>query len=368
MKAIITGGGTGGHIYPAISVGNRLKEKGWELLYIGSENGLENKIVPENGINLETIEVAPLIRKISLQLFKTFYKSSRGYFQSRKIIKKFNPDIVFGTGGFVAGPVVLAGCMKKVPSLIHEQNVYPGLTNKLLSIFVEKIALNYEEAVKYFPLNIEEKSVVTGNPIRKNIIKTKKYTGIKKLGLVTYKKTLLVFGGSQGSKSINEAMYKVCKYYYNSNKLQIVYITGNKNYKKIKTKLKKKGIDLDKNIKLKAYLNNMEWAYAAADLVVYRAGATGLSEITARGIPAILIPYPYAAGDHQTYNARNLEKEGAAEVISDDKLNGRILLKKIKKLLGDTSRLKEMRGNSKKLGIPDATEKIVNLIEEIVEI
>ncbi|MFW6268687.1 MAG: undecaprenyldiphospho-muramoylpentapeptide beta-N-acetylglucosaminyltransferase [Bacillota bacterium] len=365
MKAIISGGGTGGHIYPALAVAQKLNDKGWELLYIGSEKGMENRIISETEINFQTIEVAPLKRKISLTVFKTLYKSTRGYFQSKKIIKKFKPDLVFGTGGFVAGPVVLAGTRSGVNSLIHEQNVYPGLTNKLLSFWVDKIALNYEEAVKYFPGDIEEKAVVTGNPIREEILKTSRNQGINKLGLDKNKYTLLVFGGSQGSKSINQAMNKVCQYYNNSNRIQIIYITGQKNYEKIKNQLKDREIALNRNIFLLSYLNNMEWAYAAADLVVYRAGATGLSEITAKGIPAILIPYPFATGDHQTYNAKNLEKQGAAIVIKDNELDGNILLQKIKEIFSSRQLLNEMKINSKKLGKPDATDRLVRLIEDL---
>ena len=183
MKAIITGGGTGGHIYPAISVGLKLKERGWDIIYVGSKEGLENKIVPKNNIKLKNVEVAPLPRRISLNLIKAFYKSTKGYFQTKKIVEEVDPDIIFGTGGFVAGPVVLSACREGIPGLIHEQNVYPGITNKLLAYSVDKVALNYEEAVKYFSDRITNKFVVTGNPIREKILQTKRKEGINNLKL-----------------------------------------------------------------------------------------------------------------------------------------------------------------------------------------
>ena len=168
--------------------------------------------------------------------------------------------------------------------------------------------------------------------------------------------------------SINQAMFKVCKYYYKSSEVQIVYITGERNYEKIKDKLEKDGIDVsNKNIKLKSYLHNMEWAYAAADLIVYRAGATGLAEITARGIPAILIPYPHATGNHQEYNAKNLEKHGAAVVISDKNLNSKILLKRIKYLFSNKNILENMAKKSKEMGNPRAAEDLAVLIDKMVE-
>lgn len=368
MKAIITGGGTGGHIYPALAIARKLKDKKWDVLYIGSQNSQEEKIVPEKGFKLETVAAAPLPRKITPLLARTIILSAKGFFQARKLIKRFNPDIVFGTGGFVAGPIVLAAVLSGYKTIIHEQNVYPGITNRLLSLAVDRIALNFEEAIAYFPVKKNNKFVVTGNPIRESILTTKRRDGIEKLQLDHHRKTLLVFGGSQGSQTINQAMIDVCKVFAGKSWLQIIYITGTKNYQEVKKKLKKIGFDFANtdNIKIFPYLHNMEFAYAAADLIVYRAGATGLAEITARGIPSILIPYPYAAGDHQQYNAGVLKKEGAAVVISDDKLNAKYLVNCIKKLFNETGLLKKMRDNSKKIGKPEAAAELIKEIEKMV--
>ncbi|MFP4661156.1 MAG: undecaprenyldiphospho-muramoylpentapeptide beta-N-acetylglucosaminyltransferase [Halanaerobiales bacterium] len=368
MKAIITGGGTGGHIYPALAVLRALENKGWDILYIGSRGGLEGNIIPAEGIKFREVNVAPLPRKLSLKLISSPIKTAVGFYQARKIIKGFKPDIVLGTGGFVAGPVVLAAAMLKIPSVIQEQNVYPGFTNKMLARWVNAIALNFAEARKYFPENIKAEYRVTGNPIRKVILDTDRKSGMKQLSLDANRKTILVFGGSQGAMSINKAMIDVYRHFQDNNRIQIIHITGKKNYNTILDEIRKEGININKSghYKIKSYITHMEYAYAVADLVVYRAGATGIAEITAKGIPAILIPYPFAAENHQEYNARNLEKHGAAVVILDKDLNGRKLIEKIEMLINDHKRLSEMSRNSRKLANPDAVKNIVNLIEEMV--
>lgn len=368
MKAILTGGGTGGHIYPALSVGLDLKKQGWKILYIGSKNSWEKKLIVDKGLRFKAINVAPLPRKLTLKLIISILKSLQGFFQARHIIKKFQPDVIFGTGGFVAGPVVEAGSLSGYPTIIHEQNVYPGITNRLLSYTVDKVALNFKEAIDYFPGKVAEKSVVTGNPVRKSILETSREQGLANLGLDNSRKTLLVFGGSQGARTINQAMFKVCEYFQQKSWLQIIYITGKDKYDKIIEEFKKRDLKLDKinNIKIMPYLHNMEWAYAIANLIVYRAGATGLAEITARGIPAILVPYPYATGNHQEYNAQILEKHGAAIVVSDTELTGDLLIDKIKELIVNEKLLVKMKKNSKKMGQPKAVDNLVSEIKALV--
>lgn len=368
MKAIVTGGGTGGHIYPALAVARGLLEKDWEVLFVGSTNSLESRLIPEEGLPFQEIEVAPLSRKINLKLFSTLGKTVKGVFQARKIIKSFKPDAVLGTGGYVTGPVLLAASLLKYPTIIHEQNVYPGLTNRLLARFVDIIALNFTDAERYFPDRIKRKIKVTGNPIRDIIMKKTRQEGINGLGLLNNRKNILVFGGSQGALSINNSMVEVYKTYQESRVVQIIHLTGEKNYQSIIEKLEKESINLDKitHFKLMPYLKKIELAYAVADLIIYRAGATGIAEITARGIPAILIPYPYAAENHQEYNARTLEKHGAAIVIEDRELTGEKLVKNIKNLLENKEVLSKMAVNSKLLGKPEARDNLVRLVEENV--
>jgi UDP-N-acetylglucosamine--N-acetylmuramyl-(pentapeptide) pyrophosphoryl-undecaprenol N-acetylglucosamine transferase len=205
MKVLITGGGTGGHIYPALSVADKLKDKGWDVEYVGSPNSLEEEILKSTDYSFHPIEVLPLPRKINLQLFKSLFVSLKAVYNSYKLINKINPDVIFGTGGYVTGPVLLSAFFHRIPTVIHEQNIYPGITNKILSYFVSKIAVTNIGAKKYFSQRVQSKIVETGNPIRKEIVQTDKITGIDKLRLSLNKKTLFIMGGSQGSETINNA-------------------------------------------------------------------------------------------------------------------------------------------------------------------
>ncbi|MGM0411558.1 MAG: UDP-N-acetylglucosamine--N-acetylmuramyl-(pentapeptide) pyrophosphoryl-undecaprenol N-acetylglucosamine transferase, partial [Bacillota bacterium] len=198
MKAVITGGGTGGHIYPAIAIALNLREKGWDILYLGSKNSLEENIAKEWNINFIGVNVAPLPRNLSLKIFKSLGINFKGLYQAKKIIKKYDIDIVFGTGGFVAGPVVLAAYLGGIPTIIHEQNVYPGITNKLLSYISEKIAVNFIDSKKYFPKKAKNKLIETGIPVRDKIFNIEKEKAIDYFNFDLTKKTLLIFGGSQG--------------------------------------------------------------------------------------------------------------------------------------------------------------------------
>jgi UDP-N-acetylglucosamine--N-acetylmuramyl-(pentapeptide) pyrophosphoryl-undecaprenol N-acetylglucosamine transferase len=367
-KAIITGGGTGGHIYPALTVASALIARGWDILYLGSTQGLESRLIPEEGIDYISVEVSALPRKISPAILSSLYSNTRGFFQARRLIGKYRPDLVLGTGGFVTGPVVLAASLLKIPTVIHEQNVYPGLTNRLLSYRVNRIALNFAAADSYFSRKVRHKLRVTGNPVRDVILTTTLKEGLEKLGLKNGRKNLLVFGGSQGSRTINRAMEEILKRMSEFSSLQVIHITGQEHYNNFLKKAGELGIDLDKetNYLVIPYLTGMEFAYAVADLIVSRAGATGIAEITVRGIPAILIPYPYATGNHQKYNAVNLAECGAAVMIEDRNLTGELLLKTVADLIKDDQRLEKMKRNSRQLGQPDAEARLISLIEELV--
>lgn len=367
MKAIITGGGTGGHIYPALAVARELIKRDWEILYVGSKNSLEGRLIPEEGISYQEIDVSPLPRKISLEVLVSLIRTGKGLIQARHIIKGYRPDIVLGTGGFVSGPVLLAAALSRFKSVIHEQNVYPGLTNRILARVVDYIAINFADAERYFPSRTRSKLWVTGNPVRKTILETTRREGLKELKLEDKKLTLLVSGGSQGSMSINKAMIKLYQSYLDSSRVQIIHLTGEANYKEVLKMIEETGIVLKNqtHYKIIPYLKKMHLAYAVADLAIFRAGATGIAEITSRGIPAILIPYPYASGNHQEYNARSLTENGAAEKILDRELNGELLLEKVDNLLNDKEKLLKMKEMSLEMGQPDALEKLVSLIERV---
>lgn len=362
MRLLLSGGGTGGHIYPAVTIARSiaLLEK-TDILFVGTKQGLEADIIPQEGFNFKTVDVRGLERRFSWDNVVTLSKAAGSVWESRRIIQQFDPDIVIGTGGYVCGPVLLAASWMGIPTIIQEQNVIPGITNKLLSHFVDKIAVGYQEAGSHF--GKPGKVVFTGNPIRSEVVSASREEGICKLGLDVNKLTILVSGGSRGARSINNAMLNVYAHLAGRNDIQILHVTGQSEYNSLVGNLKQNGIDISKigNIIIKPYLHNMPYALAAADLAIFRAGAIGLAELTARGIPAILIPYPYAAENHQEYNARVLEKHGAAIVIRDAELTGKTLINAIEQLLENRTTLANMAQASRELGRPQAAESIARL-------
>lgn len=363
MRVIMSGGGTGGHIYPAITIIRAIQKEvqDCEVLFIGTQHGLESDIIPKEGLDFRTIDIRGFERRLSMQNVHTIIKTIGSVWQSRQIIRNFKPDIVIGTGGYVCGPVLLAASMMAIPTIIQEQNVIPGITNKILARFVEKIAVGYGEARTYF--TNKDKIVVTGNPVRPEVISATREEGIKALGLDPAKRTILISGGSRGARSINQAMVQVYQQFAGRQDIQLLHVTGQSEYNDIVGNLKQCCIDTTKagNIIIKPYLYNMPQALAVADIAVFRAGAIGLAELTARGIPSILIPYPYAAENHQEFNARVMEQQGAAVVIRDAELNGARLIKVINELVNSPTTLDEMANASKKIGCPKAAESIAKM-------
>ena len=367
-RVIISGGGTGGHIYPAITIARAIADiEPTEFLYVGSKIGLENTLIPNEGIPFVTIDVRGLERKISFRNLVTLGKTAGSLLRAEQIIHKFKPDVVIGTGGFVCGPVLLAASLSGIPTLVQEQNVIPGVTNTILSRFVKCVALGYEEAADRFKR--KDILVYTGNPVRKDILTGTRDHGRALLGLDPDKFTLLVAGGSRGARSINNAMIEVHRYFRDSRDIQILHVTGDHEYDRVVGQLE--GIDgkgrYGDGSHIIPYLHHMPEALAAADLAVYRAGAVGLAELTVRGLPAILIPYPYAAEDHQRYNAQALVMCGAAKMILDKMLTGRELLEEIVHLKNDPEALKRMARASKSKGRPQAAHDIAELALSIAK-
>lgn len=367
-RVIISGGGTGGHIYPAITIARAIADiEPTEFLYVGSKIGLENTLIPNEGIPFVTIDVRGLERKISFRNLVTLGKTAGSLLRAEQIIHKFKPDVVIGTGGFVCGPVLLAASLSGIPTLVQEQNVIPGVTNTILSRFVKCVALGYEEAADRFKR--KDILVYTGNPVRKDILTGTRDHGRALLGLDPDKFTLLVAGGSRGARSINNAMIEVHRYFRDRRDIQILHVTGDHEYDRVVGQLE--GIDgkgrYGEGSHIIPYLHHMPEALAAADLAVYRAGAVGLAELTVRGLPAILIPYPYAAEDHQRYNAQALVMCGAAKMILDKMLTGRELLEEIVHLKNDPEALKRMARASKSKGRPQAAHDIAELALSIAK-
>ena len=358
MKVILSGGGTGGHIYPALTIADQIKklEPTAEILFVGTEQGLEKDIVPRSGYPIKYIEVAGFKRSLSFDTLRSIYKLFKGLYGAYKLVKTEKPDLVIGTGGYVCGPIVFMAAKKNIPCCIQEQNAMPGVTNKILAGYVRKVFLGYKEAEKYFA-GKSAKLEYTGNPIRSEILEHDKAAAYEELGLDPKKRTILVSGGSRGARSINNAMQEVELSLSGRGDVQVLHTTGEANYKQYMEAIEKKG-KLGSNIIIKPYLHNMPTALAVADAAVFRAGAIGLAELMAKGIPSILVPYPFATANHQEFNAKAVEAQGAAKVILDKELTADKILEIIEDLLLHEAKLKEMAQAAKKLGRPEAAANI----------
>ncbi|WP_160720148.1 undecaprenyldiphospho-muramoylpentapeptide beta-N-acetylglucosaminyltransferase [Bacillus sp. USDA818B3_A] len=363
MKVVVSGGGTGGHIYPALALIREIQKenKEAEFLYIGTTNGLESQLVPRENIAFKSIHITGFKRKLSFENVKTILRFIKGVQDSKRIIKEFQPDIVIGTGGYVCGPVVYAAKGLGIPTVIHEQNSVPGLTNKFLSRYVNKIAICFEEAKEYFP---SEKVVFTGNPRASEVLGKDGIKGRLSAGLSATKPAVLIFGGSRGARPINEAVVKALAELAEK-PYQILYVTGDVHYENVQ-----KEVDLvgnPKNVVIKPFIHNMPEVLAGIDLVVSRAGATTLAELTSLGIPSILVPSPYVTNNHQEKNARSLSDHGAAELVLEKDLNNKSLVHHIDRILLNTEHLKDMKAKAKKMGVPDSAERLYAVMKHLVK-
>ncbi|ULQ49765.1 undecaprenyldiphospho-muramoylpentapeptide beta-N-acetylglucosaminyltransferase [Liquorilactobacillus nagelii] len=359
MRLLISGGGTGGHIYPALALIEQLKKRDPQaaVLYVGTHRGLENKIVPAAGIDFKTIEIQGFKRSLSLENFKTVYLFLRSVETAKKIIRDFKPDVVVGTGGYVCGAVVYAAARMHIPTFIHEQNSIAGVTNKFLSHFVDRIGICFPEAANEFP---EKKVVFTGNPRAQQVANIQPTNYLEKLGLNPNKPTVLIFGGSRGARRINEATVAALKNFADK-PYQVLFVTGGVHYQKIKQLIN----NLPTNVVVKPYIENMPQILPEISCIVGRAGATSLAEITALGIPSILIPSPYVTHDHQTHNAQSLVKISAAVMIREDQLDEAILTKEIDRLLADQKLRSQMAKKAKTAGVPDAADQVLRQLQAI---
>ena len=366
MRYLITGGGTGGHIYPALAIANEIKsnEKDAEILYVGTKEGLEAELLPKSGFEFKTIRVKSMPRKINTDFILAIKELLLGINDSRKIINDFKPDIVIGTGGYVCGPVVYMAKKKKIPGIIHEQNAFPGITNKILSRYVDKVAVTFEESKKYF--KYPERVVVTGNPIRKEILEIDKKEAYRILNIDPLVPFILSFGGSGGQKKLNQEMYNFIKEANKSKDIQLIHVTGKRHYDEFIERLEEENIILNENIKVLPYLYEMPHAINIASLAITSAGAITMAEIAAVGLPSILIPKAYTAENHQEYNAREFEKEGASILVLEEDLKGDTLWGIIYDIIYNKEKLASMSEKSKALGKIDATNKIFQLIKTIV--
>lgn len=370
MKVIIAAAQTGGHINPGIAIANKIKEenKNARIMFIGTTRGLENDLVPRAGYELKTIEAHGINRKISITNIKNMFKTLKGLNEAKKIVKEFKPDIVIGTGGFICGPVLMAAKKYKIPTMVHESNAFPGVATKLLSKRVDTVLVGFEDAIKRLPNT--KKIVVTGTPtkIKKvNLSKSQKEKMIDELGLNKELPIVLIFGGSQGAKSINSTLIDIIKNKTNAN-YQIIWASGPRQYDVIKDNLKELKIDINKikNVKILPYIYNMEEMMNLADIIISRSGAMTITEIAITGKPAIFIPFPFATENHQEYNARVLVNQGAAKIILDKDLNAEILSTTLNEMLKDKNELLKMSKNASKVAISDVEGKIYEEIKKLL--
>ncbi len=362
LRVVISGGGTGGHIYPALAIAQGLKEAaGADILYMGCPSSMESRLAAQAGLKFAPVE-ARALRGKSLKTLMALASNWRGAGQAKKLLKAYKPHLIIGTGGYGAAPVLFAGGGLGIPIIIHEQNAYPGLANRFLSRYADLVLLTFADAKEYFPK--KTKFALTGLPVRKSIMEADKSQALEKLGLSPLKPVLLAAGGSQGSKSINSAVVGALPGLLEAG-LQIILVCGEKNYTQINKDLKDKGI-LDQNgIVLVSYSDDMEILLAAADLALARAGASFIAELLIRGLPAILIPYPFAAANHQELNAQSLERAGAAILIKDNELSPQTLIKAVLPLIEDRKSLAKMAACSAGLAKPKALEDIISLALEL---
>lgn len=361
MKVLLAGGGTGGHVYTAIAIANKIKEHNpdCEILFVGTKNGIESEIVPKAGFELKTVTVQGFKRKIDLDNIKRVFKLCKGLEQSRRIVKKYKPDIVIGTGGYVSGPVLFNAAMNKRVTIVHEQNSFPGVTNKILSKVATKVLTSFEDSHKRFPEASQDKLVLTGNPVRKEILNSRKFIARKNLGISEDKKMVLCYGGSGGSEEINDAMRLVIENMVKED-VAFIFATGKVYYDEFIETIK--DIELKPYQRVMPYLDNMADGLAASDIVIGSAGAISLAEITALGKPSIIIPKAYTAENHQEYNAKSIESQGAGIAILEKDLTPQSLNEAVFKLLGDKELLIDMANNAKKIGKPEAIDLIYNEI------
>ncbi len=351
MRTIIAAGGTGGHLFPALALAENLREKGAEILFLGRKGGMETKLLRGKGFQLRTISASSLKRGFSLATLSLPLIVLKGILESLTLFREFRPQVVVGTGGYVSVPVVLAAKAYKIPTILQEQNLLPGLATRLLAPLSEEVCLSFPESRRYLRGRLV---VVPGNPVRR-MRRWKKEEAHKRLGLGVKGRTILLLGGSQGAHSLNMALSEGMEALLRAG-IGLIWQTGEGDYQwaaQISRGLK---------VKVEAFFEDMGLIYSASDLVISRAGASTIAELTLFGLPSVLIPYPFATKGHQRMNALSLERRGAALILENEALTGKTLVEKVIPLLRDDKRLNKMAAASAGLGRPRAAEEMADSI------
>ena len=354
---IISGGGTGGHIFPAIAIANALREAEPDIriLFIGANGRMEMEKVPEAGYEITGLPISGLVKKVSFSTLMLPFRIIRSLIKARSVIRRFNPAVVVGVGGYASGPALWAAQKMGISTVIQEQNAFPGKTNRLLAKKVSAVCTAHGNMGRYFP---EEKIHLTGNPVRKSVVSTEglRDEAIAFFNLSRDKKTILFVGGSQGAGSINRVLSEQIRQLTDTG-LQVIWQTG----RHFDVSAYTEAGNLPQHISINAFINRMELAYAAADLVVSRAGAIAIAEICLAGLPAIYVPFPYAADDHQVKNAREMEENGAAIMIKDDEIETGLIPLTLS-TINNTEKLAAMHQQAGRLAKADADKAIANII------
>ncbi len=377
MLFVISGGGTAGHIYPAIAVGQKLVDKGHDIVFAGTPLGLESKLAPEAGFEYKSFDISGFNRTKPITLIKSGIKALKSSHAAKKWLKEIEPDAVIGFGGYVSIPVGKAAEDIGIPLILHEQNSACGMANKYLAPHASAIAITYEAARSALRSNCDIE--LTGNPVRPEMLDVSKRSSKEFLHIDKDKKLLLVFGGSSGARHINTAIANLAKQLLEIEDLYIIHIAGPKEYDSVKKSLNEQGIELTgpefsveggwenpgHRYILTNYFNHMAQALSACDVVVSRAGATTLAEITAVGACALLVPYPYATDDHQTKNASTLVDEGAAYMCADDRVESSEFADMLMELLNDEQKRQDMEKKTKQLGRVDAADRVAQIAIDV---
>ena len=373
-RLILTGGGTGGHIYPALAIAEGVRRR-WpdaEILYVGAKNGMESRIVTDAGYPFRGITAEGWQGRKIFSLTGALRADYKGSREAADIYAEWQPQALIGTGGYVCLPAALAAYRKRIPIYIHEQNAFPGMTNRLVSYWARRVMLSFEEAADRFPASCRKRTALTGLPVRESLAGASKSEAAAFFQLHEGRKTILATGGSQGAERINRAMVEAIGSFAGRQDVQVVFATGRRDFPKIREELAALGIcgeDNNKeagNVRVYPYIDRMDLAYAAADLYVGRAGASTLAEITLCRLPAILIPYPHASENHQTYNASSLADQGGAVLLEDRTLSGPALAKALEGLLDDDGRRLAMAECSGKAAFGRALEDILDIVAEVM--
>lgn len=372
MKVLLTGGGTGGHIYPALAVARRLQEMDSqvELLYVGTQRGLESIIVPKENIPFKTIEIEGFMRSLNFEGIK-YNLRSMGLFlksisEAKKIIQEFQPDVVLGTGGYVSAPICYAASKKGIATVVHEQNSFLGLTNKFLLRYIDRLAISFLDVKKKLK-KYQDKVVFTGNPRAQEVNSANLPMVDHILGLDVTKPIALIFGGSRGAPKINQAVveaYPILR----TRGYQLIFIPGENHYEKIVKQLNDiSPLSRNPHFVVKPYIDHMVDILRNVSVIVSRSGATTIAEITVLGIPSVLIPSPYVTDDHQTKNAQSLVDNEAAILLKEDQLSGKSLLSKLDEFMNDANKRIFMSERARELGQPHATDQLIQVMLDEVK-